>query len=84
MRVSILLASLGRVRTAQGRYADAEPLLREALVGREKVMPNRWTRFEAQSLLGDSLVGQHTHADLLAGTISSAKLLEQVYARGRV
>jgi len=47
-------------------------------------MPNRWTRFEAQSLLGDSLVGQHTHADLLAGTISSAKLLEQVYARGRV
>ncbi len=51
------------MRTAQGKYADAEPILREALAGREKAMPNRWTRFVEQSLLGDSLVGQQKYAE---------------------
>jgi eukaryotic-like serine/threonine-protein kinase len=41
----------------------AEPLLRETLAVREKALPDDWSTFEAQSLLGGSLMGQKKYAE---------------------
>ena len=51
-----VLTSLGNIRLTQRRYADAGVLLREALNAYEKVTPDSWQRYYAQSLLGASLV----------------------------
>jgi TolA-binding protein len=45
------------------RPALAESLLREALAARERKYPDDWSTFEAQSLLGGSLLGQEKFAD---------------------
>jgi non-specific serine/threonine protein kinase/serine/threonine-protein kinase len=45
------------------RPALAEPLLREALSIREKKLPDDWSTFEAQSLLGGSLLAQKKYAE---------------------
>ena len=42
----------------QQKPADAEPLLRECLVIREKTAADAWTTFNTKSLLGGSLLGQ--------------------------
>ena len=42
----------------QGKPVDAEPFIRECLAIREKKLPEDWTRFNAMSLLGGSLLGQ--------------------------
>jgi tetratricopeptide (TPR) repeat protein len=52
-----LLARLGRALLRQEKYAEAEPLIRECLLMREKVF-NDWRLFETQSMLGGSLAGQ--------------------------
>ena len=57
-----VLAALGRIRIQQRQYADAEPLLRKALNGREKATPDAWQRYSGQSLLGASLAGQKNYA----------------------
>jgi hypothetical protein len=44
-------------------FAEAEPLLREALIIREKTQPDDWTTFNSQSLLGGALLGQKKYAD---------------------
>ena len=36
----------------QQKYAEAEPLLRECLAIRDTKLPDDWSRFSAQSLLG--------------------------------
>ena len=57
------LALLGEVRLRQLRYAEARPVLREALLGYEKTAPDSWPRFETQqSLLGRSLAGHKQYA----------------------
>ena len=54
-----------------GKFAEAEPVARECLALREKLIPDSWYRFNAESLLGGSLLGQKRYADaeplLLAG-----------------
>ena len=47
----------------QAKYADAEPLLRECLVIREKELPDHWLRWNALSMLGEALSGQGKHAE---------------------
>src|SRR5262249_50538114 len=42
---------------------EAEPLLREGLVIWEAKRPDDWNRFDNQSLLGDSLLGQKKYAE---------------------
>jgi tetratricopeptide (TPR) repeat protein len=51
-------SSLGRVRLAQRNDAEAEALFREALGGLEKSSPETWGRYNCESLLGASLMGQ--------------------------
>ena len=48
---------LGELRLAQERFAEAEPLLRESLAGRQKVQPGHWETFRCKSLLGSALTG---------------------------
>jgi serine/threonine protein kinase/tetratricopeptide (TPR) repeat protein len=51
------LAHYGRMLLTQGRYRDAEPLLRECLTIRTEHASESWLRFNAQSMLGDALLG---------------------------
>jgi tetratricopeptide (TPR) repeat protein/tRNA A-37 threonylcarbamoyl transferase component Bud32 len=52
------LAQLGRNLLMQSRYAEAESLLRECLVICEKASAEDSKRYDAMSLLGESLAGQ--------------------------
>ena len=58
-----LLARLGRAYLAQKKWADAETHLRECVTIREKIWPDHWPTFEAQSLLGEALLRQKEYAD---------------------
>jgi serine/threonine protein kinase/tetratricopeptide (TPR) repeat protein len=53
---------LGRNLLEQRKYAEATPLLRQALAVFEKTPPSGWT-FTAQRLLGEALAGQKKYAD---------------------
>ena len=57
------LGSLGLNLLEQQKPADAEPVLRECLLIREKTQPDAWTTFNTKSLLGGSLLGQKNYAD---------------------
>jgi tetratricopeptide (TPR) repeat protein len=46
-----------------GKFAEAEPLAREALELNQKKQPDDWDRFRAESLLGASLAGQKKYAE---------------------
>jgi tetratricopeptide (TPR) repeat protein len=48
---------------SQGKFAEAEPLAREALELNQKKQPDDWDRFRAESLLGASLAGQKKYAE---------------------
>jgi eukaryotic-like serine/threonine-protein kinase len=54
-----LLAKFGLTLLEIKGYAEAEPLLRDALAIREKSQPDDWTTFNTQSLLGGALLGQN-------------------------
>jgi hypothetical protein len=58
-----LQAMLGLHLLQQEKYADAEPILRACLTGREKTMPDSWLFFNAKSMLGGSLLGQKKYAE---------------------
>jgi eukaryotic-like serine/threonine-protein kinase len=60
---AVRAGALGRMRLQQKKYAEAEPLLREDLTSRKRVMPNYWQRFHIESLLGESLLGQKKFGD---------------------
>jgi serine/threonine protein kinase len=57
------LVRLGLCLLNAGKPAEAEPVLRNGLAIRQKKQPDHWTTFNAQSLLGASLLGQHHYAD---------------------
>jgi eukaryotic-like serine/threonine-protein kinase len=65
------LATVGSSLLQVNAFADAEPLLREALAIRKKAQPDVWSTFNAQSLLGAALLGQKKYGEaeplLLAG-----------------
>ena len=48
---------------SQGKFAESEPLAREALQAEEKVQPDDWQRYRAESLLGASLAGEKKYAE---------------------
>jgi serine/threonine protein kinase/tetratricopeptide (TPR) repeat protein len=56
------LARYGMGLLNQRRYAEAEPVLRECLAVREKLMPDGWLRFNTTSQLGGALFGQKKYA----------------------
>jgi tetratricopeptide (TPR) repeat protein len=57
------LAQLGRNLLRQGKYAEAEPLLRESLAVRREKAPDDWRTFNTQSLLGGALLGRERYAE---------------------
>jgi serine/threonine protein kinase len=57
------LAMSGSTLVQVKAYAEAEPLLRECLLFREKTEPDAWSTFNAKSLLGGALLGQKKYAD---------------------
>jgi tetratricopeptide (TPR) repeat protein len=57
------LAGLGRNVLKQSKWMEAEALLRECLASRNELIPDEWPRFDAVSLLGESLLGQGKHAE---------------------
>ncbi len=62
-RTHTLLAMLGMCLLKKDRHADAEPILRECLALRGKQMPDHWLRYNAMSLLGESLAVQKKYAE---------------------
>ena len=54
---TLALAEFGSILLDLGRFADAEPLLRECVAIREKTQPDVWNTFNAKSMLGGALLG---------------------------
>jgi hypothetical protein len=48
---------------SEGKFAESEPLAREALQFNQKKQPDGWQRFRAESLLGASLAGQKRYGE---------------------
>jgi hypothetical protein len=46
-----------------GEFTEAEPLLRECLMNREKTQPDDWTTFDTQPVLDESLSGPKKYAE---------------------
>jgi hypothetical protein len=70
------LSALGDSLTRNGKPADAEPLLRQALAFREKKEPDEWQTFHTKALLGAALLSQKKYdvaAPLLADGYRSMK-----------
>jgi len=61
----------------QGRDAQAESLLREALASHEKANTNTWVRYNCESLLGASLAGQKKYAEAESLLLSGYEGMEQ-------
>ncbi|MEQ8766680.1 MAG: tetratricopeptide repeat protein, partial [Planctomycetota bacterium] len=57
------LAGVGARLLTFGRFAEAEPLLREAFTIREAALPDDWLTFNASSLLGGTLLGLARYTD---------------------
>jgi tetratricopeptide (TPR) repeat protein len=57
------MRDLALLYTRQGKYAQAESLLRKALNSYQKNMPNTWDEYDCQALLGVSLAGQKKYAE---------------------
>jgi non-specific serine/threonine protein kinase/serine/threonine-protein kinase len=56
------LGGLGLNLLQQKKWTDAETVLRDSLALRKKKMPDDWTIFNTQSMLGAALVGQKNYA----------------------
>ncbi len=57
------LATLGLTLLQAKAFAEAEPLVREALAIREMAQPNDWSTFNSKSLLGGALLGEKKYAE---------------------
>jgi hypothetical protein len=54
----------------EGKYAQAEVLLREALNSYLKTLANSWGRYDCQSMMGASPAGQKKYAEAEAPLVS--------------
>ena len=59
----VALALGGWARLEQGRYREAESMLRQASAVLDKTTPDWWFRYYTASMLGASLMGQHRYAE---------------------
>jgi eukaryotic-like serine/threonine-protein kinase len=71
----------------QSRFAEAEALLQRALIVYEKTIPDTWSRYYSQSLLGASLAGQKKYPEaeplLLSGYEGMVRLAPTISGVGR-
>ena len=58
-----VLAQTGLVLLELKKWAEAEPIIHEALAIREKTHPDAWATFNTQSMLGGALLGQKNYAE---------------------
>ena len=58
-----MMVSLAFNLLQQEKWAQAEPILRGCLAIRQRTQPDDWSTFNAQSLLGWSMIGQKKLAD---------------------
>ena len=58
-----VLAQTGLVLLELKKWAEAEPIIHEALAIREKTHPGAWATFNTQSMLGGALLGQKKYPD---------------------
>jgi eukaryotic-like serine/threonine-protein kinase len=83
-----LLAPLGMSLLQQKKWTEAEPLLRECLVIRERAQPDVWSTFNTKSLLGGVFLGQNKYAEaeplLLAGYEGMKQREAAIPAHGKV
>jgi tetratricopeptide (TPR) repeat protein len=56
-------ANLALAYLSQGKFAEGEPLAREAVETVRKKSPEDWRRFRAESVLGSILAGQKKYAE---------------------
>jgi hypothetical protein len=56
------MGGLAQIYTSQGKYAQAESLLRKVLAIQQGAKPDSWARYLVQNLLGASLAGQKKYA----------------------
>jgi len=74
------LTGVTRTLLLEEKFIEAEPPAREALALREKPPSDNWETFEAQSLLGASLLGQKKYSEaepLLLSGYQGLKAREQ-------
>ena len=55
--------NLGRLYLDSGRFVEAESTLRTALTAYRKLSPDSWERYDCESLLGGSLIGQKKYSE---------------------
>jgi serine/threonine protein kinase len=78
-RTQAMMVELGKNDLKLKRFVQAEGVLREVLVLKEKTEPDKWGRFYAQSSLGAALAGEKKFAEaepLLAGGYEGLKQRE--------
>jgi eukaryotic-like serine/threonine-protein kinase len=72
---------LGQNLTKQRKYAQAEPLLRQALAFREKGDRDKWSYFRTQAFLGAALAGLGRYAEAEPLLLSGYDGLQQRFSR---
>jgi tetratricopeptide (TPR) repeat protein len=72
---------LGQNLTKQRKYAQAEPLLRQAVAFREKGDRDDWALFRAQAFLGACLAGMRRFADAESFLVNGYDGMQQRVAR---
>ncbi len=69
-------------------YKEAEPIIRECLAIRERIMPDHWLLFNMKAMLGRVLLGQKKYAEaeplLLAGYQGMKEREAEIPAQGRI
>jgi hypothetical protein len=65
----------------QGKWTEAEPVLRESLAIRERNEPDEWTTFSSRSMLGGSLLGQKKYIEAEPLIVSGYEGLKDREAR---
>jgi hypothetical protein len=80
-RTTDTMESRREARIRAGKYAEAEPLLRECLAIQKQAAPDGYPRFHTESLLGQSLLHQAKYAEAEPLLLSGYAGLTQREAR---
>jgi len=88
LEVAAVLAKLTVTLLAQDKFSEAESTARECLAIREKQIPDGWLTFNAQCMLGGSLLGQKKYAEaerlLLSGYEGMKQREDRIPAVGKI
>ena len=71
------MSSVGSIYVRVGKYDQAESVLRSALSIYQKVFPDSWERYNCESLLGASLIGQKKYDEAEPVVTSSYMAISQ-------